>query len=78
MSFLALTNNRCFIKSDRAGLIIDTPKIFALKANIDGPCNSIISTSLLHVPYNATENTQLVFKHRFVTYKYGFLFNSML
>ena len=24
------------------------------------------------LPYNATENTQLVFKQRFATYKYGF------
>ena len=30
---------KCFIKSDRAGLILVTPYIFALTANIDGPWN---------------------------------------
>ena len=30
---------RCFIKSDRAGLIIDHSINFRLNANIDGPCN---------------------------------------
>ena len=35
---------RCFIKSDRAGLIIVHSINFALTANIDGPCNFALLT----------------------------------
>ena len=38
-SFCNWLITRCFIENDRARLIIEHTKIFALSGNIDGPCN---------------------------------------
>ena len=37
--FLRWPITRCFIKNDRAGLIIEHSTNFRLNANIDRPCN---------------------------------------